>query len=105
MIEFEEDREYYGDWWRVTEPNGKWVIASDQDTAEMIEDVLNPADGPVRTYYRSITTKGDVWCESRDPEEVRRRSSLLPHPSVTIDRFERFDVYEFGTDWKRWDLP
>lgn len=105
MIEFEQDQEYYGDWWRVTGPDDKCVVVSDQDMAEMIESVLNSADGPVRTYYRSVTTEGSLWCESGDPEEVRRRSSLTPHHSVTIDRFERFDVYEFGTGWKRWDLP
>jgi hypothetical protein len=54
---------------------------------------------PVRTYYRSRTPDGCIWCESRDPDEVRR----MKHPVLPIT-LERMDVYEFTSGWQPWSL-
>lgn len=56
------------------------------------------ASDPVRQYYRSLTPDGKLWCESRDPEEVRRMSVSK---GCT---FERLDVYEITEGWKPWTL-
>ena len=45
---------------------------------------------PIRTYYSSYTPDGKLWCQTRDPEEVRERSK---GKDCT---FERYDVYERG---------
>jgi hypothetical protein len=52
---------------------------------------------PVRTYYRSRTPDGMIWCESRDPDEVRR----MRHPVLPVT-LERMDVYEFTPGWRTW---
>lgn len=34
-----------------------------------------PERVPYRTWYRSLTPDGAVWCESTDPDEVVRMSA------------------------------
>ena len=53
---------------------------------------------PVRTYYRSLTPDGKLWCETRDPEEVIERSQGMDCT------FERVDVYEVTEGWQPWDV-
>lgn len=48
----------------------------------------------VRTYYRSITPDGTLWCESRDLREVIERSEGL---NCT---FETMRVYETTDGWE-----
>jgi hypothetical protein len=50
----------------------------------------------VRTYYRSLTPDGIVWCESSNPAEVRRRSE---DKDCT---FEKISFYEVTAGWEPW---
>lgn len=56
----------------------------------------------VRTYYRSVTADGVLWCESWDPDEVVRRSSLELATAEGPMTYQRFDVYERGSGWLSW---
>lgn len=54
--------------------------------------------GPVRVYYRSlIAGTRELWCESRNPQEVlevsKRREVVL----------EKLEVYEVASGWGKWD--
>lgn len=49
-----------------------------------------------RSYYRSITPDGELWCESSDPEEVREMSE---GKECT---FQVANVYEIDSGWQEW---
>lgn len=53
----------------------------------------------VRTWYRSLTPDGKLWCESADPLEVRR----MTHPRETLT-YEKFLVYEVSDGWMPWEV-
>ena len=53
----------------------------------------------VRTYYKSLTPNGNMWCESRDPDEVRRHT----HPTEKLT-YEKFEIYEISDGWQTWEL-
>lgn len=48
-----------------------------------------------RTYYRSML-EGRLWCESRDPEEVKRMSK--GHNCI----FEKVEYFEITAGWEEW---
>lgn len=51
----------------------------------------------VRTYYRSLTPDGELWCESRDPLEVIEMSE---GQNCT---FEVVRFYEVTDGWQEWN--
>ena len=53
---------------------------------------------PVRTWYRSLYGNGRIWCESRDPDEVREASKKRKDCT-----FERYDTYEVTEGWQPWE--
>lgn len=57
-----------------------------------------------RTYYRSMTAAGSIWCESRDPREVLSQTSLGEARGKGPFTYQRLDVYETTHGWKMWDL-
>jgi hypothetical protein len=50
----------------------------------------------VRTYYRSVTADGELWCESKDPQEVRQMSEGKDCA------FEVIHYYETTDGWQEW---
>lgn len=68
-----------------------------QADALIADGWTKPTGEPVRTYYRSLTPDGKLWCESRDPDEVVQRSE---GEGIT---FERSDVWMVTQGWKHWN--
>lgn len=59
---------------------------------------------PVRTYYRAlIAGTREVWCESRDPEEVAQSGSIRDKGKTVQLVFEKLEVYEVSSGWGKWD--
>jgi len=52
----------------------------------------------IRTYYRSVLPDGSIWCESRDPEEVKRMSEGRDCA------FDKLDIYETTDGWEEWKI-
>lgn len=50
-----------------------------------------------RCYYRSLTPDNEVWCESRNPEEVIEQS--IGRACV----FEKIKYYEDTNGWETWN--
>lgn len=69
---------------------GREVVARELQLAR-------PEGKPARTYYRSLEPDGTLWCESRDPVEVRR----MTHPDQPLT-YERMDVCEATEGWRPW---
>lgn len=52
----------------------------------------------IKTWYRSsLQPEGTIWCESSDPEEVRRMSEGYDV------FFQKLEHYMVTTGWERWD--
>ncbi|MBO0829845.1 MAG: hypothetical protein J2P24_18900 [Streptosporangiales bacterium] len=49
------------------------------------------------TLYRSRTPDGAVWCESRDPDDIRRH----PHPTEPLT-YEQLVTYNLTAGWEPW---
>jgi hypothetical protein len=59
---------------------------------------LLPPDGYRKifsTWYRSLDLDGQLWCESSDPTEIRRRSK----PGFTLQKLE---IFEVNAGWVAW---
>lgn len=52
----------------------------------------------VRSWYRSVTPDGTLWCEASDPHEVLDRTN----PDEPL-AYQRYDVYEITAGWQPWD--
>jgi len=50
----------------------------------------------VSTYYRSLTLDGSVWCESHNPDEVRKMSEGVDCIFEVIHHYEQTD------GWQKW---
>lgn len=51
------------------------------------------------TYYRSLTPDGKLWCESRNPVEVRAQK----HPTKKLT-YEKYIVHEVSDGWMPWEV-
>lgn len=51
----------------------------------------------VRTYYRSFTSDGRLWCESKDSDEV---IGVSKGQKCT---FERVEYFEITDGWQPWE--
>jgi hypothetical protein len=54
---------------------------------------------PFKTWYRSLTPGGQLWCESSDPDEVARMSA------GTGCTFERLEIVTVTLPWRTWVPP
>lgn len=76
--------------------NGEEFVEAARAALEAAAPHLMSDRKHVRTHYRSVTPDGEVWCESKDPQEVRKMSE--GHDCV----FEAIKFYETTDGWQEW---